>query len=132
MKEDICAKIAMALGPFDAVGVAYVFGSFLEGDDFRDIDLALVLARDLAPYERFKYAMEVGRAVERAITPRCEVDVRVLNNAPISFQYEVIRTGISVFAKDERDRVRYEADLISDWLDFKETSDWLDEQFLRW
>lgn len=124
--------IAHALEPFETVRLAYGFGSLLAREDFRDIDLGLVLAGDPGPEERLARAMEVGRSVERAIEPRREVDVKVLNSAPLSAQYEVVRTGLCVFARDERDRVRYEADLTSEWLDFKPTSDWLDEQFLRW
>lgn len=132
MKEEALRKIAQAVEPFERVSLAYVFGSFLKREDFRDIDLGLVLAGDSGPEECFSIAMEVGRAVERAITPRREVDVKVLNRAPLWAQYEVVRTGLCVFAREERDRVRYEADLTSEWLDFKPTSDWLDEQFLRW
>jgi len=132
MREKTLSQISKALEPFDLVALAYLFGSFLEGEEYRAIDLGLVLAKDPGPAERFAYAMEVGRAVERAIEPRREVDVKVLNGAPVSFQYEVVRTGRCVFAREERERVRYEADLTSEWLDFKPTSDWLDEQFLRW
>jgi len=121
-----------ALGPLDLVILGYLYGSFLSGPEFEDVDVGVVLSQDLAPYERFKYAMEIGRVLERALTPRHEVDVKILNAAPIGFQYEVIRTGTPAFVRDGRDRVRYEADLISTWLDFKETSDWMDEQFLRW
>lgn len=124
-------RIAQALKPFETVKLAYVFGSFLEREDFRDIDLGLVLAGDPGPEESLARAMEVGRSVERAIEPRREVDVKVLNTAPLSAQYEVVRTGLCVFARDEGERVRYEADLTSEWLDYKPTSDWLDEQFLQ-
>jgi len=132
MKEKNLSRISKALEAFDLVALAYVFGSFLEGEEYRDIDLGLVLAKDPGPAERLAYAMEVGRAVERAIAPRREVDVKVLNGAPASFQYEVVRTGRCVFAREERERVRYEANLTSEWLDFKPTADWLDGQFLRW
>lgn len=131
MKQETLKRIAQALEPFGAVRLAYVFGSFLEREDYRDIDLGLVLSCDPGPGESFSTAMEVGRPVERAVEPRREVDVKILNRAPLSAQYEVVRTGLCVFAREERDWVRYEADLTSEWLDFKPTSDWLDEQFLR-
>jgi len=81
-----------ALGPFDLVILGYLYGSSLSGPEFEDVDVGVVLSQDLAPYERFKYAMEIGRVLERALTPRHEVDVKILNAAPIGFQYEVIRT----------------------------------------
>jgi hypothetical protein len=48
----------------------------------------------------------------------------------MAFQYEIIKTGKVVFARDEAKRIRYEAQVLSSYLDYKETSDWLDREFL--
>ena len=131
-REAVLRTIADTLRTFGSVRLGYVFGSFLLRSDFQDIDVAVLLARGLSPREEFKLSMAIGRALESAITPRREVDVKVLTGAPDSFQYTVIRDGLPVMARDERIRVRFEAQRIKVHLDFKATSDWLDKEFLRW
>ncbi len=131
-REAVLRAIADTLRTFDSVRLGYVFGSFLLGSHFEDIDVAVLLAGGLLPREEFKYSMAIGRALESAITPRREVDVKVLNGAPVSFQYTVIRDGLPVMVRDEKIRVRFEAQRIKAHLDFKTTSDWLDKEFLRW
>ena len=93
--------------------------------------MALYASADFSPYEGVKFCLRVGRELERTIRPRFEFDVRFLNQAPLHFQYEVIKTGKLIFFRDEVKRIRYEAGLISSYLDYKETSDWLDREFLR-
>jgi hypothetical protein len=52
------------------------------------------------------------------------------NQAPIVFQYEIIKPGKVIFSRDEKKRIMYEAMMLSSYLDYKETSDWLDREFL--
>ena len=73
--------------------------------------------------------MKVARKLEREIKPRFEFDVKILNHAPIEFQYEVIK-GKAVFLRNKTKKVEYESELILNYLDFKETYGWLDEEFL--
>jgi hypothetical protein len=132
LKKPISETIAKVLGTFGEVRLGYLYGSFLKRGDYGDIDVAVFLHRELSPYERFKLSSRIATEVERTLIPRHTADVRVLNEAPLSFQYEVILTGEAVFVVDEVARVTYEADLTSAYLDFKETADWLDREFLRW
>jgi hypothetical protein len=37
---------------------------------------------------------------------------------------------VSSFSRDEKKRIKYEAMVLSSYLDYKETSDWLDREFL--
>ena len=68
--------------------------------------------------------------MERVIKPRKRVDVKILTHAPIAFQYEVIKRGEVIFSRNDTMRKRYEAEVLSRYLDYKETSDWLDRKFL--
>lgn len=72
----------------------------------------------------------MGRAIEKKIEPRCVFDTKILNHAPIVVHYEIIKTGKVVFSRDEVKRIRYEAMVLSTYLDYRETSDWLDGEFL--
>ena len=123
-------QIGEVLTRFREIEFAYLFGSFLESDAFNDVDIALYLSKDLRPYKELKFSLEVERAIEKEIEPRCEFDAKILNHAPIIFQYEVLKTGKVILSKYEMNRIRYEAMVLSNYLDYKETSDWLDREFL--
>lgn len=123
-------RIRSILQGFEEIDIAYIFGSFLERDDFHDIDVALRLCKDVPPYQRFKLSEKVARSLERGISPRVDFDVRILNHAPACFQYEVISKGIVVLERDRERRVDYEAHLISEYLDLKYMYDYLDQAFL--
>ncbi len=129
-KNKALERIGTILARFEDVDFAYVFGSFLERNDFNDIDVAVYLSKELAPYERFKLSQRVAKALEEGIEPRVNFDVRVLNYAPPYFQYEVIRRGMTIMEKDRERRVDYEAHLISEYLDLKYMYDYLDRAFL--
>ena len=132
--ERIAGEIEGVLNRFQEIEFAYLFGSFIdiERDVFRDIDVAIYVSSvsPFSAYEKMKFSLKIGRELEKVIRPRYEFDVKILNYAPILFQYEVIKTGKVVFSRDEVDRIRYEAKVISSYLDYKETSDWLDSEFL--
>jgi hypothetical protein len=128
--EEITRKIEKVLDSFQEIEFAYLFGSFLEREVFSDVDIALYVSKNFSPYEKMKFSLNIGRGLERAIKPRYEFDVRILNHAPLAFQYEVIKTGKVVYSRDEAKRIRYEAHLLSTYLDYKGTSDWLDREFL--
>ena len=122
--------IRFILNGFEEIDLAYVFGSFLERDDFGDIDVAIHLCKEHSPYQRFKLAQKVARILEQGIQPRVDFDVRILNYAPAYFQYEVISKGVVVLERDRERRVDYEADLISEYLDLKYMYDLFDQAFL--
>lgn len=129
-KKKVMDEIGKVISNFKEVEAAYTFGSFLESDKFKDVDIALLLSKELPPYRRFKFAMKVARDLERKIKPRFEFDVKLLNYSPVEFQHEVLRKGRVVFSRREAGRVEYESRLISTYLDLKEMYAWLDRKFL--
>jgi len=123
-------RIRSILEGFEETETAYIFGSFLERDDFHDMDIALHLCKDEPPYQRSKLSKKIARSLERGISPRVEFDVRILDHAPACFQYEAISKGIVVLERDRERRINYEAQLISEYLDVKYMYDYLDQAFL--
>jgi predicted nucleotidyltransferase len=112
-KEQMIKEISQCLSGFEDLLLGYLYGSFLVQSDFHDIDIGILLSGERKPYELFKYSMTIASDLERCITPRFDVDLRILNNAPVEFQYEVVRTGRVVFARDEGLRIAFEADLMA-------------------
>ncbi len=129
-KKEVMDEIGKIVSGFDYVSVAYVFGSYAHNDDFNDIDVALLISKELNPYARFKFEMQVARGLERRIKPRFEFDVKVLNHSPIEFQYEVLKGGKAVFLRDITENVEYESETISNYLDFQTTAEYLNKKFL--
>jgi predicted nucleotidyltransferase len=131
-KSSFLADIGKIIAELKEVDVAYIFGSFLESEEFNDIDVALLLSEELSlePYKSLKFSLRVAGELERQIKPRFEFDVKILNSAPVEFQFEVIRKGQVVFSRDESKRINYEFEVISTYLDLKYMYDILDKEFL--
>ena len=98
------------------VVLAYLFGSQVEGNvgPLSDIDLALLLDK----------ADETGtvrnqlRSAIASVAGREQVDVVVLNRAPIELAYAVIAQGILIYQQDAYRRVEYEAKIMSLYCDY--------------
>ena len=69
---------------------AYLHGSFLNSDCFKDIDLALYLKKMPDSLLEYELNMEVMMSYAVVGVP---VDVRLMNGAPLSFQYNVVKEG---------------------------------------
>jgi len=128
-KEEVLRTIHTVLAGFDEIEVGYVFGSFSQGD-FGDVDVAILVAGEPTPYQAMRFRARVERELERGFGYRFEADVKILNTAPISLQHEVIKSGRLVFSRDRERRVRYEAGVLSLYLDYAETLDWFDRVLL--
>ena len=119
-KGPMVTALCRSLSLFKEISFAYLFGSAARGEDFRDVDVAVYLVPCAASsYERFKLAMRIGHVAERTLSFRREVDIRILNEAPLVFQYEVMRTGQLILQRDGQQRIRYEARLLSRYLDYQ-------------
>ena len=52
-KKEVMDEIGKIVSGFDDVRAAYVFGSYVHNDDFNDIDVALLISKELNPYTSF-------------------------------------------------------------------------------
>lgn len=89
--------------------LAYLYESSATGQTthFSDVDLALVVDRDLSPLERLKLLLRI----QADLADDCDIrnaDVRIINDAPLVFRGRVVCEGILVFASDESKRVAFE------------------------
>jgi uncharacterized protein len=95
-KEDILRRIASAVNAHKEIAVAYVFGSFNDSNTFSDIDIALLTAEKLA--DSLNYELDLEIELEDAV--KYPADVRVINNAPLSFCHNVIRNSRIILQRD--------------------------------
>lgn len=75
---------------------AYLYGSYVEGVAYHDIDVAVFLKP--TPEDIFDYEMVLS--VELTRTIKKSVDVHVLNHASLGFHHSVLR-GELLFAHEE-------------------------------
>ena len=128
-KKEVLRTIHTILAGFDEIEVGYVFGTFSQGD-FSDVDVAILVTGEPAPYQAMRFARRIERELEQGFCYRFEADVKILNTAPVSLQYEVIKSGQPVFLRDRERKVRYEAGVLSLYLDYADTLDWFDRILL--
>ena len=84
----------------EEIAFAYLHGSFAEGLPYHDIDVGVyVYPEFLEGLDVFDYETELS--VELTSLLKKDVDVRVLNRAPLGFQYAVLQ-GELLFTRDEK------------------------------
>jgi len=129
-RERLIPQIRDVMTSLLPLRVAYVYGSFLTRDDFRDIDIALLVDERCGGGESLSYASRVADALGTALNFRHECDVRVINDEPVWFQYEVISLGRAVYVRDEDDRIDFETRVLVEYQDIKSMYDLFDREYL--
>ena len=94
---------------------AYLHGSFFSGERFRDIDLALYLKTPFPSslQAELEIEAELGKAVKRY-----PIEIRILNNAPLSFRYNVLKHGEPIVVVDDDLRSDFMEATLSNYFDF--------------
>ncbi len=121
MSIKISEKLALRLESL-GVGVVYLFGSEALGTTHfdSDIDVGVVLKNPKVlknAGERLKIYNKVFSVVSDLSTKR-QVDTVLLQSAPLSVQFEAIRTGKILYESSPTFRADYEENLIRYYLDF--------------
>jgi predicted nucleotidyltransferase len=113
-KENILENITSALNKHGEIVLAYVFGSFVQSDDFSDIDLGILVKEKLVTPLNIELKLEI--ALEDIV--HYPVDVRILNHAPLSFCQNVIRHGRVVLERDANLRADFTGNILKQYFDF--------------
>lgn len=129
-KEEIIRRLREVLPTSPSLRLAYVYGSFLSREDFRDIDIAL-LADERHDQDSFdEYASDAGDRLEESLDFRCECDVRVLNDLPVWLKFEIISTGMPLYVRNDDDRIDFETQVLVEYQDMKFMYDLFDREYL--
>lgn len=111
--------------------LGYLFGSSIKENTYTDIDLGIFLSTCPSLYDASKFAMRLGRTLEKALNYQREFDIKILNLAPPHFQFNVIAKGILIFSRSEKTRLSYEEEVISTFQDYRDTLDWFNTLILE-
>lgn len=93
-----------------ALLLAYLYGSFVAGRGFNDIDVAVWI--DEAGFkdecELFEYQLALAVRLERELRP-FPVDIICLNRASLPLRFRVVSEGVLLLCKDEQQRIEFES-----------------------
>jgi predicted nucleotidyltransferase len=87
-KEVLAEKISDILKAKEYILFAYIFGSFVSGNGFKDIDIGIFIS-DVEGKSPLKLELKLEGEIEPAI--HMPVDIRIINNAPSSFIYNILK-----------------------------------------
>ncbi len=84
------ARMARELEGVPGLVAAVLYGSAAEGLPFRDLDVALIVDREVCPQER---DWDLENALADRLSPLVPVplDIHVVNDAPLALRYNVTR-----------------------------------------
>ncbi len=97
----------------------YLFGSVAQGraTQLSDVDIAVLLPRVNA-MDLFKKRLQMIVDLMKILNED-DVDLVVLNEAPPLLCHRIITEGELVYSRDEKERIRFEARKVLEYLDFK-------------
>ncbi|NJD69167.1 MAG: hypothetical protein C3F12_06240 [Candidatus Methylomirabilota bacterium] len=88
-------QLAAALSQYPGVLFAYVYGSFVDSEAFHNVDIGVYLSGSTINTD---VAANLSQRLSGKI--KLPVDVRILNPAPISFRFHVLR-GECLFCRND-------------------------------
>lgn len=115
-KQDLINKISHIFRTKKDIVFAYIFGSFISKDEFKDIDIGVYIY-NIESATILKSELELERELEDII--RIPADVRIINNAPISFVYNILRNKIVILDNNIDLRSDFEGIVLNKYFDIQ-------------
>jgi predicted nucleotidyltransferase len=91
------------------VELAYLFGSVAEGKEGKlsDVDLAVFLDESLSKLERFNLQLKLISELT-GILKTDRIDLVIMNDAPLTLNYEIIKANHPLLVRDEGQKIDFE------------------------
>lgn len=122
-RETIIHTIVSTLRAHPEIVFAYLHGSFLTGNQPRDVDLAVfaVASTFQALEQTHQVTMELSIPLEMEIQEAISlpVDLQVLNQAPLEFRCRVVDHGLLLLDRDPTLREDFELLTRKEYWDFR-------------
>jgi len=113
-------KVKAFIGGEESVKVAYLFGSHARGEagPLSDLDIAVLLDAHLEKRKCLDLRLRLINGIS-SILKTDKLDVVVMNNAPLSLNYNIVSKGRILYSKNDLERVKFETHILSRYLDRK-------------
>ncbi|ACI19832.1 type VII toxin-antitoxin system MntA family adenylyltransferase antitoxin [Dictyoglomus thermophilum] len=120
MKEKIIEIIKEELEKRENILFAYIFGSFVDSEKYNDIDIAIYVS----DFNREK-VLDMEFELERILEDKLKIpfDVRIINEAPLGFVYNVLKNKIIVLDRDSLLRSDFESLIFRKYFDYQHLID---------
>ena len=99
-----------------AILFAFLHGSFLSEPSFRDIDVGIFLDGD-PPSGHLDVELDLSQRIEDDLESEFPVEVKIVNQAPLSFRFSVIK-GKLLFVRNDDILVDFMTTTARQYLDF--------------
>ena len=114
------------------IKLTYLFGSVANGKEGKlsDVDIAVLLDDSLSKKERFDLQLKLIGDLS-AILKTNNLDLIIMNDAPLSLRYEIIKANYPLFIRNEAERIDFEAKILSAYLDRRYYEKRASDEFLK-
>lgn len=111
------ARLVAALERDATVKAAWLFGSVARGDDRADSDVDVAILIDRAERPRSLDDLPMGLEADLASALGREVQLVVIDWAPVDLVHRVLRDGILLVDRDRSARIRFEVEARNRYFD---------------
>jgi len=120
MVDEISKKLKYFFEKHEEIQFAIIFGSLAKGtaNVMSDIDIAVMVDPRFDKVFPYGYQAELTTELMQALKHN-DVDVVILNDAPIPLKYQVLRYGKIIYIKDKQSRIQFQIDTINQYEDYK-------------
>lgn len=114
-KKPLIKKISQLLDEKEDIIFAYIYGSFVSSSSFQDIDIGVFIKEvSISP---LSLELEMERDIENCV--HIPTDVRIINNAPLSFIFNILKDGKVIIDHDSNLRADFEGIVYKKYFDFE-------------
>ncbi len=112
-------KIAPDIFNESPVIFAYLYGSHAKGEPhpFSDVDVA-VFIESTERYTDLNLELSFSLKLDERLNHKCSIELRIINNLPLTVVGEVLKYGHLIYSRDEAKRVEYETQSRLAYFDF--------------
>ena len=117
--QDIIGEVSSGIRKLgEDIVAAYLFGSTLKPRSFKgDLDIGFLLEEDALKGGTLPVRNRIYLELRKSLG-RDDIDVVILNNAPLLLRYAVIKEGVLAYEKDTDRRIEFEVRTMLEHFDF--------------
>ena len=121
MIAEIMKKLEAFFEKREEVQFAIIFGSLAKGtvNKLSDVDIAVMVAPQFEDTTPYGYHATLTADLMQELK-RNDVDVTMLDKAPILLKHQVLRYGKFIHIRDMQARIQFQIDTLNQYEDFKE------------